>query len=1497
MCRYRSYMLIIITLIVSVLCSMIAPVNVWPESLEIRVNGANDDAEEYTHNGEVNLGSSDLEMVNETFPQIVGIRIKKLPVPHGAVITSAYLIFTTDETDSEPTTLTFRAEAVDDAPTFIDTAYNISSRQTTGASVPWDNVPAWGEVGEEHSSPNLSPIIQEVIDREGWASNNGFVFIITGSGKRTAQARNVSPDTGPILRIDYIAHSMDIRVCQSSDDAEEKADSSIYLTSSDLELVRDGSNQTVGIRFQNITVPQGALIMSAYIRFVTDETDSEETDLTIRAEAIDNASGFTYTSGNITSRSTTNASVSWPDVSAWSKVDECHQTPDLSSIIQEIVGRSGWVNGNSMGFIITGSGQRTGESYDGEPDGAPLLHISYSEDDFPYISVDKSALGVVCYEESDADPDTISITNTGSDTLEYTISDNAEWLSCSLESGTLSEGDSVTCTISYSTSSLSVGTHEATITITGGNAPNSPLEIDVSLTVEALPESNRCGHIPLYTETLVSPAIMILLDISGSMTNMMSINDEEDNPTTPDIKSIVQEIVNRDGWASGNAMSFIITGNGHRTAESFDGSSGSAPLLHVEYDSETVEVRVCQSSDDAEESESGGVYITSTDLELVNDGSDQAIGIRFQNVPIPKEATIHSAYMEFVIDEADSEDTSVTIWGEDVDNTTTFSSVVKNISNRNKTSASVAWNNIPEWSSGTQQSRIEIGRSVISELVKDRTISWGYGTWCSRSQANYVLDNDYTKIHIGCKSHDDAHQANLQAKIAATTTYSGTPFAYSIKAARKYFVGEKKDNDGTGEYYSAIGCQPQFLINVTDGLGWTSVNLVEEYTNSLCDAGVSPIAVGFGIDNATQIKKMAAIGNERGHASSALYALHDEVNGVGQPFLAYNKLQLTEALGMITERIKAQLFHGSAPKPTTSSKYGDIVIASEFDATDWMGDLVALTYNPETKEWDTEAWRASEMIPEERAVYTINPESPEAENPVIFYTDSVLPNDNWLCKDIGDIINSSPLIVGNPPFYYKFDNYESWGKSISRDAMVYIGSNDGALHAFSLSDGAEQWAFFPHSSQAKLNMADDDTYDMCSESYCHQYFVDGTPIAADIYTGSNWMTLLVCGLGKGGDSYFALDITSNKSFDQADSVKYLWEFTDSELGESLSVPVIERVRNGEGSTWGVFWGSGYSSTDQNNKEAYLYGIEAHNKAPLWHDSTCKVKIPASTLLDNILCSPLVADLDSDYFGDNIYVGDLYGTLYRVSNIQKGATPLVTKLFDFGNSSHQNPIRGGANYAYGKTCGAIWVYFGTGKFEVQADKSNMAQQYLIGVKDSLASPATYSLEDLVGLITSVRYYTDPDTGETQEVRTIEGTNASKASWALSLYQEEGERILEQPLIVANIIYFTTFVPDSDVCSGSGDTWLYALNYETGLAPETPVFDMNKDGLFNENDKIEGDEGEKENVGGIKIGRGQGSSPVMHKDTVFITTTDAEVTSMEVNMPGYRTRMVSWKDKTL
>ncbi len=173
--------------------------------------------------------------------------------------------------------------------------------------------------------------------------------------------------------------SVSSRVSASTDDAEESVSSgNMYLNSTDLELTHEnGANeQRIGMRFSSINIPIGAIITNAYIDFKADDVNSSAGNLTIWGEDVDDAITFSATD-KISTRIKTSASVAWSP-SAWNTIGVVHQTPNINTVIQEIVNRSGWNSGNDVVVIIEGQGEREAESYDGDPAGAPLLVINYT---------------------------------------------------------------------------------------------------------------------------------------------------------------------------------------------------------------------------------------------------------------------------------------------------------------------------------------------------------------------------------------------------------------------------------------------------------------------------------------------------------------------------------------------------------------------------------------------------------------------------------------------------------------------------------------------------------------------------------------------------------------------------------------------------------------------------------------------------------------------------------------------------------------------------------------------------------------------------------------------------------------------------------------------------------------------------------------------------------------------------------------------------------------
>lgn len=416
-----------------------------------------------------------------------------------------------------------------------------------------------------------------------------------------------------------------IQVSASSDDAEENTSGTVNLTSSDLELVHDSTDQTIGIRFRSLAIPQGARIASAYIQFQVDEAQSETTHLTFYGQAIDNAPTFTTSSKNVTSRSKTSASATW-DPQAWSTIGQAgslQKSADLSAIIQEIVGRSGWTSGNSIVILINGTGHRTAVAFDGTSGGAPTL----------FVQVQATTVNLA------------PVVSAGSDqtiTLPATANLNG--------------------------------------TVTDDGLPTTPGTVTTLWTKFSGPGTVTFGNASAVDTTAsFSEAGTYFLELAA---------DDGDKSNSNQVRIIVNDA---------------------------GGSSASTS------------VRIAVGSDDAEESSSGSMSLTSSDLELVHDSTDQVVGLRFKGVGVGRGATITRAYVQFQADETQSETTSLTIFGQDADNPTTFTTSSKNVSGRARLGSSVtwnpsAWNTVGE--AGTTQQTSDLS-PIIQSLVNRS--GWSFG--------------------------------------------------------------------------------------------------------------------------------------------------------------------------------------------------------------------------------------------------------------------------------------------------------------------------------------------------------------------------------------------------------------------------------------------------------------------------------------------------------------------------------------------------------------------------------------------------------------------------------------------------------------------------------------------------------------------------------------------------------------------------------------------------
>ena len=288
---------------------------------------------------------------------------------------------------------------------------------------------------------------------------------------------------------------------------------------------------------------------------------------------------------------------------------------------------------------------------------------------------------------------------------------------------------------------------------------------------------------------------------------------------------------------------------------------------------------------------------------------------------------------------------------------------------------------------------------------------------------------------------------------------------------------------------------------------------------------------------------------------------------------------------------------------------------------------------------------------------------------------------------MGDIVNSSPVFVSHPGLNISDPSYATFKATYAgRADMIYVGANDGMLHGFLASTGAEKIGFVPSPVYNRLS-------GLTAQGFSHKYLVDGSPVVGDIKLSTGWKTLLVGGLNGGGRGLFALDVTDPANFTEANANNVaMWEFTssdDNDLGLTYAQASIIRLNNGQP---GVVVGNGYNNTGSGR--AKLFVLNAETGALL-----AKIDTGVGSVANpNGLSTPAVVDLDGNGTADYAYAGDLRGNIWKFDltagsagswNVAFGGTPLYTARDGGGNRAAHHRDGGSHQASDQRRDGAVW----------------------------------------------------------------------------------------------------------------------------------------------------------------------------------------------------------------
>jgi len=471
----------------------------------------------------------------------------------------------------------------------------------------------------------------------------------------------------------------------------------------------------------------------------------------------------------------------------------------------------------------------------------------------------------------------------------------------------------------------------------------------------------------------------------------------------------------------------------------------------------------------------------------------------------------------------------------------------------------------------------------------------------------------------------------------------------------------------------------------------------------------------------------------------------------------------------------------------------------------------------------------------------------------------------FLQDENGNYVRDTALadVVHSAPLYYK--------------TIVFVGGNDGMLHAFDSDDGRELFAYVPDLVFDNLGL-------LVDPNYTHRYYVDLTPFAR--YTGTK--DLLVGGLGKGGKGYYCLDITNAKTAITTESelaAKVMWEYPNhntpadevADLGDTFSKAVIVNTYSTDG--WAVIFGNGYNSP---NNDAALYIVDADSG-----ELIRKINTGANSAC-NGLATPLAIDSNADGKVEYVYAGDLQGNLWKFDLTSSNSsewdvaykTGTTAKSLFQAKDAHGNTqpitVKPDAMFHCDKEKPGFIVAFGTGRYLGSSDLTDTNQQTLYGVWDYgddsdnseylgsfergsntsvlFNQPATVSLlmQETVfnGVINSVTYrilsdneaiWKTQDDGDTPPENTILYPNPSSsednhAGWYFDL-PDEKERIVRDLVIRGGKVILITSIPQSSSpCVAGGESYLMEVNACTGARTTSPQLDINDDGKIDDQDLI-------------------------------------------------------------
>ncbi len=700
-----------------------------------------------------------------------------------------------------------------------------------------------------------------------------------------------------------------------------------------------------------------------------------------------------------------------------------------------------------------------------------------------------------------------------------------------------------------------------------------------------------------------------------------------------------------------------------------------------------------------------------------------------------------------------------------------------------------------------QVTRIQVLKAVLKNIIE------------RSEQLNFGLTKFQSSRGGSIVGKCGENRTALQAQIDGLTANMWTPLGESMETILDYF------SDDGPQAPIQESCQYNFVLVVTDGLPTKDVD-VSGYLHDTDGDGREPgncTSIGAPYSNSYDCSDYFDdvsyyMANEdlrpdlEGEQNVFTYVVgfHENApllqqaadNGQGLFFHAENAVELYLSIEYAIQDVLRRISAGSAVAVVSTERgTDDRLYRGKFMPLDWHGYLES--YRLPYTDGDEPVWEAGNLLaersPSSRTIFTAlgdqraefhTSRAPdlrtalgatsdeEAADLISWGRGGYIPEyryrKGWI---LGDIVHSTPVVVGPPSDFVPTESYQNFqNNNAYRTKMVYVGANDGMLHAFDAESGYENWAFVPEFALPAFSV-------MADSGYCHKYTCDQTVNVKDVKINGSWRTILVSGGGEGSAAIYALDITD------PDNPVVKWQ-ADLPNGKTLHSEV---EMFSVGGTAVALVGGGL---DETNGESWLYAYDLNDGNELgW------VSLGSNPVNRNKTTKPAVVDLNLDGEVDLIYTADMLGSVYRIDT-NGSPYPGNWDISEFYESSQE--ITADPVAAYGPD-GSVYLYFGTGAYLDDDDVTSTGQQRFVCLFDR-HSGRTIRLSDLTNQTSSISDIGDDD------------------GWYVNLWHDPGERVSESAAVVAETVIFTSFAPSGEACVAGGQSWLYQMRYDDGGIPE-------------------------------------------------------------------------------